>query len=90
MVFINKTEIIGIVIGHATERTTGDIFITLFLIMIFLIGLATLFRISIEWTAIIILPYALAVGAYYSEFMGALGAILFYLTFLVVRFWIFR
>ncbi len=90
MTFMNITGTIGIILGRATETTTGDIFITLLIVMVLFIAFAAMFRIKTEWTMIIILPYALACGSYYSEWVGVIGAILIYLAFLITKNFIFK
>lgn len=90
MAFINSTGVIGVLIGKATETTTGDIFITLLLLLVFLLAVCIMFRIKIEWASIIILPYAFACGSYYSQWVSVIGVILIYLSFILSKNFIFK
>lgn len=83
--FLNCTEPIGIIIGQATTYTTGSIFLTLLFIMLFLIAVATLFQVRLEYTAIIILPLLFSYMAYYAEFIGIGAVILIYLAILITK-----
>jgi len=90
MTFINWTESIGIIIGTATETTTGSIVLTLGIVLILLLAAATLFGIRWEFTSIIVLPLLLSYMAYYSEFI-AIGCMIFiYLALVFTKKFIFK
>jgi len=90
MVFINETGILGTIILAGTKSITGDIFATLFLIMIFLIGLCLLFGIPIEFVTVILLPLCIACATEYSAFVPALGVFIIYLSVIITKHWLFR
>lgn len=90
MAFINWTESVGIVIGNATQYTTGSMFLTLLFILMILIGLALMFGIKLEFTAILILPLMLGYMAYYSEFVAVGMVIIIYLGLLITKNFLFR
>lgn len=90
MVFINWTESIGIVIGNATQYTTGSMFLTLMAILMLLIGLALMFGIKLEFTSLLILPLLLGYMAYYTEFIATGGVIIIYLGLLITKNFLFR
>lgn len=90
MVFLNTSETLGLVIASGTQSLTGDIFLTLLLILIFLIVVCLMFSIPLEFTAIIILPICISAGAYYSSFVAPLGIILIYLATLLTKNWLFK
>ena len=78
--FINTTETLGIIIGTATQTTTGNIFLTLLILMLFLVTVAMLFGIRLEFTAILILPILLSYMAYYGDYVGVGSVIIIYLA----------
>lgn len=88
--FINTTETIGIIIGSATTTTTGTLFGTLMAIMLILIAISILFGIELEWTAIILLPLTISMGAFYTNFLAPMGAIVIYLSIIFTKNWIFK
>lgn len=90
MAFINTTDTIGVLIGNATTTTTGDLFLTLLLLFVFLLAVCVLFRLKTEWTGIVLLPYALACGSYYSQWVSVIGVIMIYLTFIITKNFIFK
>lgn len=90
MVFINTTETIGLIIGAGTTNLTGSIVATLLLILLFLLAVCLMFGIEFELTAVIILPLCLAMGSYYSNFMGPIIVILIYASTIIAKNWIFR
>ncbi len=88
--FINTTETLGIILGRGTEYTTGSIFLTLFILMLFIVAIGLMFGIKLEFTAILILPLLLSYMAYYSEFI-VIGSIIFiYLALIVTQRFIFK
>jgi len=90
MVFINATESIGIIIGNATTYTTGSMFLTLFVVLLFILAMALMFGIKLEYTAILVLPLMLGYMSYYSEFITIGVIIIFYLGFLVTKNFLFK
>ena len=90
MVFINETGIMNTLLIEATNNLTGDIFITLLLLMIIIIAFFLMFRIPIEATAIFILPLLLTFMSYYSNFVAIGGLFLIYLAVLFAKNFFFR
>lgn len=88
--FINTTETIGIIIGTASEVTTGSLFLTLMLLLVFLVAFGLLFGIKPEYISILILPYCLACMAYYSDFVAPGGTILIYVAFILTKNYILK
>lgn len=88
--FINETGIIATVLAAGSVNITGNVVATLFLILIFLFGVAIMFRIPLELFFLIILPFCLAVGAFYSSFMVPIIVIMIFLSALVAKNWLFR
>lgn len=90
MAFINWTEPIGQIISGATTSATGNLFVTLLIIIILIMAVALMFGIRLEFTAIVILPLMLSYMAYYSEFVVPGVVLLFYLGFVITKNFIFR
>lgn len=90
MLFINTTETIGQIISNGTVNLTGTISATLFFILIILVVLCMMFGIPLEFLSIIILPFVIAVGAFYNTFMIPLIVILLYVAMIVAKNWLFR
>lgn len=90
MALFNVTGQIGVILDAGTQSLTGNIVATLLLILILLIAICLLFGIELEYTAIILLPICMAMGAYYSTFMGPIIVILIYISTLIAKNWIFR
>lgn len=88
--FINITETIGVIVAAGTKNLTGDIGATLFLIFLFLIVVALMFQIPLEFLSVIILPMCISIAAYYSNFMIPLIVIIIYVASLIAKNWLFR
>jgi len=80
---ITEPIIIGLI------NITGSLFLSLLFIMILLIVFALLFRIPLEFTAVLILPLLIVISAYDGAFMSVLGTFLIYLGVLFGKHFIF-
>lgn len=69
---------------------TGSLYLSLMLVMISLIFVCLLFRISIEWSAIFIVPFNLALMSCDSTFTAAGGVLLIYLGVILGKNFFFR
>jgi len=87
MVFINETGTISIILVNATNNITGDIFLTLFGIMIIIISLFIMFKIPTIATTILILPMLLVFMSYYGDFIAVGGALIIYLGVMLAINW---
>lgn len=90
VLFLNTTETLGIILGNATQYTTGSMFLTLLILVLILIAFAIMFGIQLEFTSIIILPLLLGYMAFYQEFIAIGTVILIYLALIVTKRFIFR
>lgn len=90
MIFINETGIIGSVINAGSQNLTGSVVASLLLILIFLLVMAMMFGIPLEYTAILVLPLCLGMGAYYSDFMIPIVVILIFIASLITKNWLFK
>lgn len=90
VLFINTTETLGIILGNATQYTTGSMFLTLLILVLILMAFAIMFGIQLEFTSIIILPLLLSYMAFYQEFIAIGTIILIYLALIVTKRFIFK
>lgn len=90
MVFINTTDIIGVIIGRGTDNATGSLMATLLFLLAFLLVLCFMFQIPMEFASIILLPICLACGAYYTDFFKPLIVIIIYVSMVIAKNWLFR
>ena len=88
--FINWTGIIGSVISTGTVDVTGNLFVTLLLVLMFLIIVGIMFSIPLEFLSIIVLPVCISSAAYYSNFIAPMGVILIYITTIITKNWLFK
>lgn len=89
MEFMNMSQEFGIIITNMGQ-TTGSLFITLLGVVAFVCFLALVFRIQLEYTAVLILPLLLSCMAYYSEFLAVGGVILIYLGIILAKHFFFN
>ena len=89
MIFINQTETIGQIIGLGATNVTGDILSVMFFILLFLLAIGFMFGIPLEFMSVLILPFCLAVGAFYNFYVPIIF-ILIYVSVLIAKNWIFR
>ena len=90
MAIFNETQLIGTILMQTTETTTGQMFITLMIIMCLLIALAFALNIKLEFTVILFFPLLIAYSSYYSEFVAVLGCALIYLALILSKNWLFK
>ena len=69
----------------AMTEVTGSLFLTLFMLVLLLIVIALMFRIPIEFTALLVLPFLITVTAYESSFMSVAGVFLIYVALLLAN-----
>lgn len=89
MPFINDSNTVGQAVGLITTNVTGSIYLTLFLLLIIFIAILAAFRVSIEWIAVIILPFVLAGWAYTADFQTFGGLTLILLAVVFIKKFIF-
>jgi len=85
MEFINQSDIIGKVIEAGTTSITGHIIATLFIILLFLLIICTIFGIPLEFSLILIWPFLIAIAAFQGEFFILAIAILFLFAFIAIK-----
>jgi hypothetical protein len=86
--FLNESGIIGVALISFTNNVTGSLFLTLLTIVGLLMMVCFLFRIPVEFSAIIVLPLLIVLMAYSSQFLAVGGVILIYLGVLFGRYFI--
>lgn len=88
--FMNETETIGRIMTAGTQNLTGNIIATIFLVLVFLVVIAMMFGIPLEFLAVIILPFCLALAAFKSEFVVAVALIALYVVSIFAKNWLFK
>ena len=88
--FINETESFGQIITAGTTGLTGSVVATMVLILVVLFVISLILKVDFELFGIIILPFTIAVAAYYSVFMTPLIFILLYFSMILMKNWIFK
>lgn len=85
MVFINSSTTLGLILRKATINVTGDLYLTLLLLVIFIIAFAMMFKIPFELTSIFILPMLIIGMAYLGNFYSIAGILLIYLSAIITK-----
>lgn len=85
MVFYNETGTFGIIISYMNSDVTGSLFLTLLFMVLAVLAICALFRIPIEFSAILVLPLLLVMMAYVGEFLAIGGVFLIYLGILFAK-----
>lgn len=88
--FINETDVIGTIMDAGTQTLTGSMVATLFFILLFLIVMAFMFGIPLEFMAVIILPFCIGVASYYSNFLVPVIMILIFIASILAKNWLFK
>lgn len=89
--FMNCTQSIGLIVQQASLNVSGSLFLTLGMVLILLIAACILFRIPLEFTAVIIIPLVLVYMAYDPTHFIIVGvALFFYLALIFTKNFIFR
>lgn len=87
---MNQTDVIGRIVGSGTNTLTGSMVATLFFILLFLMVVAFMFGIPLEFLAIIILPFCLAIGSYYTNFYIPIIIIVIFVASIIAKNWLFK
>jgi hypothetical protein len=87
--FINDTTTSAIMSG-LFNNVGGSWFMTIMLIVIFLIVIALILRIPMELTAIVVFPFLLVCGAYLPDLYAVVGVFLIYLGVLMANNWFIK
>jgi hypothetical protein len=88
--FINASGTIGMIISSGTNTLTGSVVATMFFILLFLITMALMFGIPLEFLVVLILPFCIGVASYYSNFMLPVVIILLYVSMIIAKNWLFK
>ena len=88
--FINTSTTIGQIMLAGSQNVTGSDVGTFAAVVIFLIAMALMFQIPLEFLVVIILPLCIGVSAYYSNFIIAVVVIIIYVASLIAKNWLFR
>lgn len=80
-----ETGLIGLVIQGLTQNVTGSLFLTLLMIVTMFVLIMLLFRIPVEFQAVIIAPMLFTLMAYTREFLAIGGVILIFMAIVFAR-----
>lgn len=90
MIFLNMSNSIGILIGTATETTTGSIILTLGIVLLVVMAIALMFGIPLEFTMILCLPLMFSYMAFYGNYVAIGSVMLIYLALVFTKRFIFK
>jgi len=90
MTLINTTDTIGAFMSTITTETTGSLYLTLILIVIFCYVFCLGFKIPIELSSIIILPLCIGFMLITTEVYSVLSIVILHLAVVVTKFFIAR
>jgi hypothetical protein len=85
MAFVNVSNSFGFVLVEMTTNLTGNLFLSLLLILFFLIVLSLALKIPVEYSAILILPVMFVLISYSSDFLAIGGSILIFLGIIFAK-----
>ena len=88
--FINQSGTVGTILQSGTETLTGSMTATLLFILLFLVVMAMSFGVPLEFISVIILPFCISVGAYYSNFLLPVVMIIIFVASIIAKNWLFR
>jgi len=88
--FINATDVIGTTMSSGTSSLTGSMVASLFFILLFLITMAFMFGIPLEFLAVIILPFCIACVTVYGNFWLPIVVIIMFFGSIVAKNWLFK
>ena len=83
--FINETGFIATVLTSLTNNITGSLFLSLLMITILLLLICLLFRLPIEFSAVLLVPFFIVCMAATSDYLALGGTILIYLGIIMAK-----
>jgi hypothetical protein len=89
-IFYNSSGSFGLIIDAWTYNVSGDLFLTLLGFVLIILAFCFMFRIPLEFSAIIILPILIVAMSWSSEFLAIGGLTLVYLGILVAKWFIIK
>lgn len=87
---VNSSQAIGQIISAGTNGIFGSLELAIITIVIFLLAMAFMFGIPLEYLAIIILPLSMATAIYLTSFWVAIFIIIIYVAMIIAKNWLFR
>jgi hypothetical protein len=85
--FYNSSEIIGASIDAATTNITGTQFLTLLVVMLFLVLLLAVLRVPLEYGVLLIMPVLIILAAFEGGFLALFGVVLIYMGILFAKYY---
>ena len=90
MVFFNSTDTIGVILTKATENNTGNLFITVLIVFVILFAVLLMLRVSLEISALLLLPLLITCMAFMGEFVIIGIAVIFLLGIIFTKMFLVR
>lgn len=84
MVFINESQTVYTIL-NSISQTTGSLFLTILMLVILIVVVFLVLGLSIEWSAIFVMPFLLVLMAVDAGFYPVGGVILIYLGFIMAK-----
>jgi len=88
-IWINATTSTGALLNYFTTNNTGDLFITLLVVLALFLTMALMFKIPLEYTLPLVLPLLMVYMSYSGQFLAIGGIALIYMAIIFTKmFWI--
>lgn len=81
--FINSSSTSAVIVQGLYDNVGGSWFATIMLIVLFVMLIAIIMRVPLDFTAIIVLPLLVSCAIYVPDFKAVLGVFLIYVGALV-------
>jgi hypothetical protein len=88
VLWINESSTFGVILQYAVANITGDLFLALLVIFVMFLVACWALKIPIQFLSLLLLPLAIGLMAYDSQFLPIGGTLLFIVAFLLARAWI--
>ena len=87
---INNTGELGVIFEYLTYNVTGSMFLSLLAFVIVLLGVALMFGIPLEWTALLVFPLLVVMVAIEGQLLPVLGVAIFYIAIIMAKNFFYR
>ena len=84
-IWINASTSTGALLSYFTTNNTGDLFVTLLLVMAVFLTMALMFRLPFEYTIPLVLPLLMVYMAYSGQFLAIGGIMLIYIAIVFTK-----
>lgn len=88
MPFINETGMIGTALVYMTTNVTGNEALTYLMLVVMLVALCLLFKMPLELTFPIVLPFLMVLALHANNLFALLGVAMLYVAVLIAKSWV--